>query len=256
MSNMFKSKDYTPSYSNVADTAGLGEATSSWLKSQLGGSAQQYGGEMVAGKTPEESKSLDFLNRYVAQGDSENTKLANSEIKKTLSSETYDPSKSGYYNAVKAESAKNLADTQASISDQSAGGGRYWGGARLSSQGDAGVDAANKLNQTIYGLADQERQNKLTATNQAMTAGQNKEQQNLSKASALQSLGGLDRTINQARDEAVYNEWKRSTQDYPLQIAQLASNKEPYYAQTTKQPSTFSSIMSNLSPFMLAAMMK
>lgn len=255
MSSFFKSKSYTPSYSNVADTAGLGEATAQWLKSRLGSSADMYGGEMVAGKTPEEQKSLDYLNRYVAGGDSESTKLAKGEVKKTLTGNTYDPTKSGYYAAVKAEASKNLADTQNSIADQAAGGGRYWSGARLTQQADTGADMANKLNQTIYGLADQERQNKLNAANLATTLGQNEEQKNLSKASALQSLGSLDRTIQQARDEAVYNEWLRATQEYPLQIASLANSREPYYAQTVKQPSQFSSLVSSLSPVLLMSMM-
>jgi hypothetical protein len=229
-------KDTTPNYGIVADPyKDIREPTMAWLKSQIGQSAPQYTGELVAPATGQEKQSLDFLDKYVNQGSSEGMKLANEEVKKTMTDQ-YDPTTSGYYNAVKAESAKNLADTQKQIADQAAGGGRFWGGARLKEQGTASNDAAIAMNKLLYGMSETERARRLATVPVAAELGKYAEAQPLQKATALQSLGSLDRTLNQARDEAIYNEWLRATQEYPLQIGSLASSmsKEPYYAQTTK----------------------
>lgn len=256
MSHLFTSKEKTPNYGVVADPyKDIREPTIDWLKGQVGKSADQYSGEMVAPSTSQEKESLNFLQKYVDQGSSEGMKLANEEVKKTMTDQ-YDPTKSGYYNAVKAESAKNLADVQNNISDMSAGGGRFWGGARLGEQGDAATDAGLAMNKLLYGMQETERGRKLSTAPLAAQLGQYEENMPLQKATALQSMGGLERTLQQARDDAIYNEWIRATQEYPLQIASLASglSREPYYAanQPVQQPwqKAVSGIMSQLQPFM------
>jgi hypothetical protein len=245
---MFKSKESTPQYTSVADPyKSIREPTIDWLKSQIGKPADQYQGEMVAPATDQEKQSLDFLKGYVDQGDSENTKLANEEVRKTMTDQ-YDPTSSGYYQAVKAESAKNLADVQENISDQAAGGGRYWGGARLKEQGTASNDAAIAMNKLLYGMQETERGRRLATAPLAAQLGERAEQKPLEKATALQSLGSLERTLSQARDEAIYNEWLRATQEYPLQVASMGAGlaREPYYAQTVKLPSAAMTMLNKM----------
>ena len=248
MGNLFSSKKSTPEYTSVADPyKDVRETMLPWLKSQIGQPAEQYKGEMVAGATPQEKQSLDFLKGYVDQGQSEGMKLANEEVKKTMTGE-YDPTSSPYYQAVKAESARNLDLAQKQIKDQAAGGGRYYSGARIKEQGTAANDAAIAMNKLLGGMAENERARRLSTVPVAAELGKYSEEQPLQKATALQGLGGLDRTLNQARDEAIYNEWLRANQEYPLQIASLASglSREPYYAQTVNQPAAGSSL---LAPF-------
>jgi hypothetical protein len=66
----------------------------------------------------------------------------------------------------------------------------------------------------------------------------------------LQSLGSLTRNLQQAQDEAVYNEWLRQ-QSYPLQIAQLASPyalQQPVLGQVGYEPSTLSRALNMFAP--------
>lgn len=255
MSHLFKSKTKTPDYGVVADPyKEMRESTTNWLKSQMGQSADQYGGEFVAGSTPQEKQSLDFLNKYVSQGESQGMQLANEEVKKTMTDQ-YDPTKSGYYQAVKAEAARNLQDVQENIANVASGGNRYWSGARLGEQGDAATDAGMAMNTLLYGMQEKERMNRLNTAPFAAQLGQYEENLPLAKASALQGLGGLERTLSQARNDAIYNDWIRATQEYPLQIASLSSGlaREPYYAanQPVVQPwqKVISGIMGMLQPW-------
>ncbi len=248
MSNFFKSTENKQHYDVVADPfKSVREPLNNWIGGQIGKTAEQYGGEMVAPMSDEERQSLDWLKNYINAGESSMTSAAKGELNKTLKTDVYDPTKSGYYQAVKAEAAKNLEDTERQIAGDAANGGDYWTGARLGEQAKARTDLANALNTLLYGMAEQERQNKLDAASKAAAIGQAEQQEPLQKAQALQSLGALPRTLQQAYDEAVYNEWLRATQDYPLQIASLASGlaREPYYAKTTKTPSQFGQIMSD-----------
>lgn len=242
MSNFFKQKRTVPEYETTYDPfSKMRNSLSEYLGGQIGKSAPQYKGEMVAKKTPQESSSLDWLQKYADQGQSEGMGLANEEVKKTMSG-YYDPSSSPYYQAVKAESARNLEDALGGIESDAAGGGRYWTGARLGQQREARTDVANSLNTMLGGMAEKERMNRLNTVPIAAQLGQYAENQPLAKTEALQQYGSLDRVLNQAQDEAVYNEWLRSTQDYPLQIAQLSSAfglQQPIMSQVGYQPSYF-----------------
>ena len=244
MSGMFNSKKTTPEVSSIADPyGGVRNSLTSWLQSQVGQPAQQYGGEMAAPLSGQEKQSFDYLNKYINQGTPQGTSLANEEVRKTMQGE-YDPTSSPYYQAVKAEAARNLEDTQSQISDQAAGGGRYWTGARLGAQANALTDYGLGLNKTLYGMAENERQNRLNTAPFAAQLGQQERDQPLGQARALQGLGGLERNVNQSRDEAVYNEWVNANRNYPMQIGQMASGVQqaPLYAQSGYSPSIFSQI--------------
>jgi len=227
-------KEETSSYKPVYDPfSGIRSKYSTWLESQIGKNAEPYTGQLVAPSTEQEKQSLNYLNKYVTQAPSEQTTLAQNEIKKTLTG-GYDPTTSPYYQAMKAEAARNLQDSLNTISSEAAGGGRYWTGARLGQQREAATDIGNKLNIILGQLSENERQNRLTAAQQAQSLGEAQTILPLQQAAALQSLGALERNISQASDEAAYNEWLRQ-QNYPLSIAQLASGLatyEPTYAQT------------------------
>ncbi len=248
MSKMFQSKQSTPQYDVAMDPYGsVREPTLNWLKGQIGKPAEQYSGEMVAPATEQEKQSLDFLKGYVDQPTSEGMNLAKGEIRKTMEGQ-YDPTSSPYYQAAKAESAHNLSLAQEDIAGNAAGGGRYWSGARLKEQGNASNEAALAMNKLLYGMGETERGRRASMVPIAAQMGQYEEQQPLAKTQALQQYGSLDRTLQQARDEAIYNEWLRATQEYPMQIAQLSSGlaKEPYYVQRTKTPAPIMGAMGSI----------
>lgn len=248
MGNLFSSKKQTPEYSTVYDPfSKVRGQTSDWLSSQIGQKAEPYTGKLVEGMSAPETESLDWLKKYTQGGPSEMTGLGQAEIKKTLTGE-YDPTTSPYYMAVKAESARNLAETQQNVADKAAGGGRYWGGARLEQQREAGTDVANALNTMLGGMSERERQNRLGAATTAAQMGEAEQNIPLQKAMAGQQLGALPREIGTAQNQAIYNEWIRQ-QNYPKEIAQMA---QPYatYEPTMAEESYAPSLFQQLSPLL------
>jgi hypothetical protein len=252
MSFLFESKKTEPEVKEVADPyKDVRNSLTGWLSGQVGKTGPTYTGELVAPMSGYENQSLGWLQDYANSGPSEMRTLAENEVKKTLSG-SYDPTTSSYYQAVKAEAAKNLKDTQKSIADEAAGGGRYWSGARLGKQGDASVDTTNKLNEVIGSLADKERDRMTNSVSIADTLANESEQSSLKKAAALQTYGALPRTLSQAYDDATLNQWTKANYDYPLAIGNMAAgqlgNMSPVYGQVGYQPSVASSLASWLSP--------
>ena len=207
----------------AADPYGqLRNALNDWLIPQIGQPGKQYTGEMVAPLSEQEGQSFDFLRKYGEQGDNETLKNARGEINKTLTNQ-YDPTTSPYYQAVKAQAAVNLQDTQRNIASNAAGAGRYWTGARLEQEGKAARDSELGLNTLLGALSENERQRRLDVLPQAGQFGEAEQQLPLQQATAYQALGALPRNIQQAGDTATQNEWLRSQVEYPMQIANIAA---------------------------------
>ena len=254
MSGLFKSKEGKLTTIDTPQSE-LGAKLSEWLGSQVGKTGPKYEGDRVAPMSGYEEQSLDFLKQYGQGGFSQPTQQAAGEISKTLTGQ-YDPSSSPYYQAMKAASARNLEETQKNIGSAAAGGGRYWGGARLGAQGEAATERNLGMDALLGQLASQERQNRLNILPQAMQLGQYMEQDPLRKATAMQSLGALPRNIAQAANDAAYQQWMQEQYEYPMQIGQLAAGvqKEPTYLQSPGSPSPFSQIAPLLGTVALGAM--
>lgn len=217
----------------AADPYGrLREPLIDWLAPQIGQPGKSYTGEMVAPLSEQEGQSFDFLRKYGEQGYGETFKNAQGEINKTLTNQ-YDPTTSPYYQAVKAQSAKNLEETQRNISSNAAGGGRYWTGARLEQQGKAAQESELGLNTLLGTLSENERQRRIDVLPQALQFGKAEQELPLQQATAYQALGALPRNIKQAGDTATQNEWLRSQVEYPMQIANMAAGIQtpPTYQQ-------------------------
>ena len=225
----------TNGVSAVADPYGdLRNKTTDWLTSQVGQPGKKYGGEMVAPMSEAENKSMSFLKDYgnYNLGTDQTFQNAKTEVNKTLTDQ-YDPTTSPYYQAVKAEAARGLSDTNEQIKSDAAGGGRYFSGARMEQQREAGTDVQNKMNTIMGDLAMQERQNKLGVIPQAMALSGKEQNQGLEKADAFQRYGSLPRTIQQAKDQSQLDDWLRSEYQYPMQIGAMASGVQqaPLYQQ-------------------------
>lgn len=258
MSGLFKSKPSSqpqgPSFDTLYDPfSSTREALNGYLTSQIGQPGPQYTGDRVAPIAPLEQKSLDSAAKYADQPTTTPTLgFAADEIKKTLSGD-YDPSTSPYYQAVKAEAARNLDITQNQIKDSAAGAGRYYSGARIKAQADASANVNNQLNTTLGAIAQQERQNRLNVLPQALAVDQQTTDAEAKKAQVLQTIGSLPRELQQAMLDAMYQEFQQSNYEYPLNIAQLASGpsqQQPIFVQkgfTPAQPSITSKVLSLLS---------
>lgn len=213
-----------------------------WLSGQIGKPGETYQGEMVAPLSEQENKSFDFLRKYGENGYGDTFNQAKGEISKTLNNE-YDPTTSPYYQAVKAQSAVNLQDTQKNIADNAAGGGRYWTGARLGEQSKAARDSELGLNTMLGGMSERERERRLSVIPQALGLADMEQKLPLQQATAYQTLGALPRQVQQALDSAKQNEWLRSQVEYPMQIANLAAGVQtpPTYQQ--QAPSTIQQLL-------------
>lgn len=250
MSGLFSSKKTTPEVAVLADPyKNVRESVNSWVTSNMGQPGPQYSGQFVAPESELEKASLPYLQAYGARDTSKPYAASREMLEKTLTG-GYDPTKSPYYQAVKAEAQRNLEDTQKGIASDAAGGGRYWTGARLQEQGRAGTDVANNLNTILGQLAENERQREMQAAPMAAELGTQEGQEPLKTAAAYQEYGALPREIQQAYDTAVYNEWVNSMRNWPLQVAGIGAGVQqaPLYGQVGYQPSMFEKLMSSLAP--------
>jgi len=214
-----------------------------WLKGQIGQPGESYQGQMVAPQSTQEAQSFDFLRKY-GEGDISQAPMQ-TQSKKVISdtlTNRYDPTTSPYYQAVKAESAKNLEDVQKNIASNSAGAGRYWTGGRLKEQGEAATQNALGLNKVLGELALKERQNQLSVIPQALGIAQTESLEPLQKATAYQTLGALPREIEQAKNQAAYNEWLRANVEYPMQIGQMAGQTQRPPMYVNQAPSNWTGL--------------
>lgn len=245
MSDLFSSKENTPSVTAVADPyQQVRQPLVNWLSQNIG-QGKSYDGQLVAPATSQENQSLSALDSYANRQPSSTYTSGENAINQKLNG-NYDPATSPYYQAIKAQSAQNLADTQRSIENQTAGGGQYYSGARTQNQQRATTDNANNLNTTLGALQQQNEQQKAQMAPLALQAGQNDMNAPLQTAAALQQYGSLPRAIQQALDQANYQNWQSANIQQPLAIGQLAAGVQqpPVYAQNSYSPSPFSSLVS------------
>ena len=217
----------------IADTTkAIREPYMAWLSQQIGKPGETYQGNIVSDLTEQEKESLNYLSQYGQGGLEQNATFqnANKVVNDTLTNK-YDPASSPYYQAVKAESARNLADTQRNIESTAGGAGNVWTGGRIKAQGEAATNNALGLNTILGQLAQQERQNQLNIIPQALSMATDVTNEPLAKTAAFQQFGSLPRTVEDAKNEATYNEWIRANVEYPMMIAQLASGsiENPLY---------------------------
>lgn len=210
-----------------------------YLKNQIGKTGPTYSGEITAPMSDQENQSLTKVNEYAnqTQGGNSTINAGKKQIEDTLNG-NYDPSTSPYYQAVKAQAAQNLTDTNKQIASDSAGAGRYFTGSRIKQQSRAASDSALNLNTILGQQAENERQRQVSLVPQALSYGQSEQQLPLQQAAALQTIGALPRTLQQNTDTAKQNEFYKSQYDYPLSILQLIAGVQtpPTYNQPQGNP--------------------
>lgn len=207
-----------------------------FLTERIGKPGETFTGQMVAPMSQPEAQSFDFLRKFGegTQAADPTFQKARKVVGQTLEGQ-FDPTTSPYYQAVKAEAARNLASTQENIKSEAAGRGNVFTGGRIREQARAATDVGIGLNKILGELAMRERQNQLSVIPQALGISQTLAQEPLQRAEAFQLFGALPREIEQAMNTAAYNEWLRSQVEVPMQIANLASGfaQAPIYQQAT-----------------------
>lgn len=223
----------SPGVSTVADPYGsVREPFLRYITGEIGKPGPSYTGEVTAPMSAQEKASLGKVDEYANTGFGDTFKAGNKQIQDTLNG-NYDPSTSAYYQAVKAKSAQNLADTQRNIASNSAGAGRYFTGSRIKQQARAANDSALNLDVILGQQAENERQRQISVLPQALAYGQAEQQLPLAQANALQTYGALPRMLQQNTDDVNLSQWNKANYDYPLSILQLIAGVQspPVYQQ-------------------------
>lgn len=225
------------------------------LVSKVGKPGPEYTGELTAPMSEQERASLSKVSAYANQAPNSTLQAGKAQIERTLNG-GYDPASSPYYQAVKAQAAQNLTDTNRRIASTAGGGGRYYTGARIKAQSDATRDVNLGLDKIIGDLSQQERQNQLAVLPQALSFATEENNLPLQQATALQTLGALPRTLQQNTDTTQLNNWFRSQYDYPLNWAQLISGVQtPPTVMATPQNSGLQNVTQGLTQGAMLALM-
>jgi hypothetical protein len=268
ISSLFKPKAVTPEVSVAADPyQKTREKVISALDSSLGQDTYKpYTGERVAGMGEAENRAQSILNEYLgytpdrAQPNATRQK-AMDEINSIIGSGG-DPSLHPTYQAVKAEAARNADTMSKQINDQFAGNRAFWTGSRVKAQANAATDTTNRLNTLLAELGDAQNQRQMSAkqnmiplllneADRSDAQGRADEQLPLQKLAAANQYGSLPRAIQQALFDAQYDEYNKSSRQYPMELLQLAAGTQqaPLYAQQQFMPSTFQNVADLASDF-------
>lgn len=220
----FGNKDSKDDFTQIANRFGtLEKPLADFFKQRIGQPGPTFPGGSAAAIAPmsgPEAQSFDFLRKFGEGGTGSTFQAGKQQIEKTLTNQ-FDPTTSPYYQAVKAEAAANLKDTQRNIADVSAGGGRFYSGARVARQSEAATDVNRDLNTILAALADKERDRALSVIPQALQFGETERKIPLEQAAAFQTLGQLPRALDQAGRDFDVSQFQQSKVDYPLQITQM-----------------------------------
>lgn len=229
----------------------LGKQAGDWAKKYMDQytPGEAYEGQFTAGKTPYESEGLNMLTRLMSSGLGDLYGAGKNELMKTLSGEYADPTKSKYLQSMEAIGKRNLRDEIDATRARRGARGTYFHSKGIEEEGDLSSRMLENLNALMGGFMETERGRQFQAAPMAADMGKYENMDMpLQKIQASQTLGALDRILEQSNLEAKYQDWMRARGETkePLSVAQqLYSTQVPYDVKnfTSTAPSTFSSIM-------------
>lgn len=172
---------------------------------------KEYGGQFTAPMTGFESNSLDLLKQYMsAPNTGELFGLSKSHLMDTLSGKYADPETSPYIQAMTNLAAANL-EKQTDLARRGQGArGTFYTKSGIQEERRLREDTQNYLNALIGQFIQGERGNMLRAVPQAAKMDEYESAlAPLKKIGAGQTLGSLERIIQQADLERKYNDFKR-----------------------------------------------
>ncbi len=251
MSKFFKSKkpSVETRITQIPEYQKVRQAVSNKLLGYLNSSAPEPPSIYVPA-TSEQQEYFNLMRQYGRRtGLPQSYSVAQQEVSKTLTG-GYDPTTSLYYKAMRDAAAYNLKDTLGNIADISAGGNRYWSGARARLQQRAITESENNLNRILGNLALQERQNRLAELPYAMQMGRIEEMLPIQRAQYLLDVGDLQRQLEAQRLDDIYRRWLFQNLQWPQTWTQLGLGMiqgEPISIQNIVHrgsPSLFSRIAS------------
>lgn len=211
----------------------LRETIGNRLQGLLDTGPEKYTGELVAPLTDEQNKSLSRLGEFDASGRPSLLGEGANEISKTLASQ-YDPATSAYFQAFRDQRLYDLGESKRRYSEDAAGAGRFFHGARVEGLRKLDESATRDINTENATLAERERDRRTSVLGQGLNYANAQTGFDLNRINALQNYGSLEQRQKQAEDTAAYQEELRRMSQGRSDISQASgfAGETPYaYSQ-------------------------
>jgi hypothetical protein len=206
--------------------------------SQTGKYGDFTAGEKYSGSlgdfTPTEMELLSQskLGGLLSSGMGSSFEMGDQALSDLLTTEKYNPlNQAGVYEPLRGRMERDTREASDAYKRQTAFGGNLYSSDTMRQLGDIQAKGAESLGTTMAGLYDNYVGRKVGAIPQAFNAAAQKESTEQSRIRMGSELGGLERILNTARDQAGYQEWQRARQEstMPIQTAQSLATTNPQY---------------------------
>lgn len=183
-----------------------------------------YAGSLNAPMNTYQNQGMDFLQTFLDQSGQANSNpmltMAGTELSKTLNGE-YDPSTSDFYKTTRDAALVNQQTAQNQLNAGQGARGKFFSSEAMNENQQLQTNTTNFMNQTLAGLTEKERQNRLAAVPQAMALDKAGTAARIAPIAAATSFGAIPQQLDQAGLEREYNAWlnQRTEMAMPLQAA-------------------------------------
>ena len=186
-----------------------------------------YGKDLSAPMTGFENQGMSFLQNYLTGASDTNANpmlgLAENELTKTFTG-GYDPSTSPFFKATRDAA---MVERQDALNTQNQGlgaRGKFFSSEALRENQQLNTRTTNFLNQTLTGMAEKERMNRLNAVPMAMNLDSARTKADLSPIIAATTFGSIPREVEQQDLERQYQKFlnEREEKALPLTAARGA----------------------------------
>jgi hypothetical protein len=213
-----------------SDQSAIDNSLSTFITKYLPGyvPGQPYSGQLSAPMDTYQNQGMQFLQKYLDQqgqpGATSVTDNAANEINTTLTG-GYDPSTSPFFKATRDAAMVEKQSAQNRLNQGLGARGKYFSSEALNEGQQLETNTSNFLNQTLSGMAEKERQNRLTAAGMApaISAAQNKAA--MAPIAAATTFGAIPQEQQQADLERQYQEFQRQRNE---QIGVLSAASGAY----------------------------
>lgn len=225
----------------------LGKLMAFTTTGQFGPGGKFTAGESYTGSlgdfnmTGVENASQSKLMGLLQGGVPESYGLGTDEIKKLLSTNSYDPNNDGgVYSGLTSGIDLNTKRAMDAVKQSGAFAGNLFSTGVGRNLGDTAIQGANQKSSILAQLYQDFANKKFNAIPLALQAGQGQENINQNRIAAGYQFGGLPRTLTTAKDQAQYGEFQRSRQEgmMPMNVLQSIYTSQPQWYTPTPSVET------------------
>ena len=265
VSSFFKPKSSTVTQEPMMEQWQLdsGKNLANWANQGLANynPTANYNGQFTAGMTPQENQSMGLLQNYMNQpATGQMYGAAQGQVMDTLGGKYSNLQTNPFLQSMQRVNQTNLNDQLTEARRGQGARGGYFNSQALQEEGRLRGSSMDNINAIMQQIAQQERQNQMSAVGQAQNLDAYGNQARMGQIQAGQQYGQLPRMIEQADLEAQYNDFLRKQQggsQYAQGAQSVFGTQIPYGSKqwTTAGPSSFEKTMgvvNQIAPYALA----